>query len=192
MKPPKDGKLLYHLTCIDNLESIFKFGLLSRKSLEDKDFVDVANNEILEQRSKFALEHYIPFHFFYKTPFAGAVMKSNPKKEFVYLALDRDVAAKNKFKIITKHPLVKDAEICEYDEGLKKIDWSLMEGTRNYHDKNVHDTCLAECVGCYKSIKIESFKSIYTSNEKTKKMIEQLKNKYKVKIYVNVNKNFFC
>lgn len=191
MPPPKDGKLLWHLTCLDNIESIFVHGLLSRKELENKNFVDVANPDILEKRARFGLEHYIPFHFFQKTPFAGDVMKKNVDKEFIYLTFSRDLASKNNFKVITKHPLNNDAEMYDYAEGIEKIEWELMNGYRDYHDKNVHDTCLAECVACYKGIEIGAFKSIYTSSEEAKTVIEELKEKYKVSLYVNVNEHLF-
>lgn len=191
MQPPKDGKLLWHLTCLDNIESIFEYGLLSRKELENKKFVDVANPDILEKRARFGLEHYIPFHFFQKTPFAGDVMTKNADKEFIYLTLSRDLASKNNFKVITKHPLNKDAEIYDYSEGIGKIEWELMDGYRDYHDKNVHDTCLAECVACYKSITISKFQSIFTSSEESKIRIEELKKKYEVSLHINVNEYLF-
>lgn len=191
MTAPKDGKLLWHLTCLDNIESIFEHGLLSRKELEDKNFVDVANHDILDKRARFGLEHYIPFHFFQKTPFAGDVMNKNIDKEFIYLTLHRDKASQNNFKIITKHPLNKDAEMYDYAEGIEKIEWELMEGYKDYNDKQVHDTCLAECVACYKGIAIGAFQAIYTSCEATKEHIEKLKKKYKVSLYVNVNEALF-
>ena len=86
MTPPKDGKLLWHLTPLKNLESIFQNGLLSRKKLAEmkENFLDVADHDILDSRSKFGLEHYIPFHFMQKTPFAGGVMKKHKDEEFIY------------------------------------------------------------------------------------------------------------
>lgn len=54
-------KLLYHLTNIRNLPSILNVGILSRNQLSE--FVDVADQEILDSRKKFNLESYVPFHF---------------------------------------------------------------------------------------------------------------------------------
>ena len=73
----ENGKLLWHLTALENIESIFKNGLSCRKKLISKSFVDIADTNILESRAKFGLENYIPFHFMQKTPFAGKVMKDN-------------------------------------------------------------------------------------------------------------------
>ena len=46
---PSMGKLIYHITSIDNLPSILKFGLLSRKCIlqnHDIHFTDIADPEI--------------------------------------------------------------------------------------------------------------------------------------------------
>lgn len=46
---PSTGKLIYHITSIDNLPSILKFGLLSRKCLlqnRDIHFTDIADPKI--------------------------------------------------------------------------------------------------------------------------------------------------
>ena len=96
----ENGKLLWHLTALENIESIFKNGLSCRKKLISKSFVDIADTNILESRAKFGLENYIPFHFMQKTPFAGKVMKDNKDTEFIYITLHRDFAKKNNFKII--------------------------------------------------------------------------------------------
>ena len=61
----KDGKLLYHLTKLSNLDSIIQNGLMSRRDLECKGllFEDVADPEILVKRNCYGLDRYIPFHF---------------------------------------------------------------------------------------------------------------------------------
>ena len=68
---PSMGKLIYHITSIDNLPSILKFGLLSRKCIlqnHDIHFTDIADPEILSKRERYkeALSQYVLFHFFCK------------------------------------------------------------------------------------------------------------------------------
>lgn len=82
---PSTGKLIYHITSIDNLPSILKFGLLSRKCLlqnRDIHFTDIADPEILNKRERYkeALSQYVLFHFFAKNPFDGAVCKNMDQK----------------------------------------------------------------------------------------------------------------
>ena len=61
----RDKKLLYHLTKVDKMESIIKYGLLPRRYLlkQDMMFGDVADPEIISKRQKLGLDRYIPFHF---------------------------------------------------------------------------------------------------------------------------------
>lgn len=49
LKDAKEGKLLYHLTELKNLESIIDFGLVPRKILRENTvtFGDVADPEII-------------------------------------------------------------------------------------------------------------------------------------------------
>ena len=65
-KPVRDQKLLYHLTSINNIESIFEKGLLARSCLSD-DFDDVADPDIIAKRKKMGILDKIPFHFFSQT-----------------------------------------------------------------------------------------------------------------------------
>ena len=51
-KNPKEGKLLYHLTALENIESIFKNGLLPRNKIKSH-FTNVADDRILEERNHF-------------------------------------------------------------------------------------------------------------------------------------------
>ena len=64
----KDGKLLYHLTRLDNLASILTHGLQPRCELTNTNFKDIADGEILSSRQQHNLDRYVPFHFFAKTP----------------------------------------------------------------------------------------------------------------------------
>ena len=65
----QNQKLLYHLTALDNIESILRNGLMPRK--QAKEFIDVAEQDIINFRNENGISHYIPFHFFKGTPFAG-------------------------------------------------------------------------------------------------------------------------
>ena len=60
----RNGKLIYHLTALENLESILKHGLQPRCELNKDRFDDVADGEILVSRASHNLGRYVPFHFF--------------------------------------------------------------------------------------------------------------------------------
>lgn len=102
MRNIKDQKLLYHLTCLDNVPSILDQGLLPRSKVDR--FTDVADSEIIRSRQDLHLEHKVPFHFFAGNPFDGRVQKDHPGKQFVLFTVHRDVAAGNNWEVIPCHP----------------------------------------------------------------------------------------
>lgn len=167
---PKDGKLLYHLTALENLESIFRVGLLARKYLSD--FTDIADGEIIENREKYDLDSYVPFHFFHSTPFAGLVQKTHTDKEFVYLTLQRSLAKENNFKIFPCHPLTYKNIPLNYDEGIKRIDWELIN-LRDYLNHDCKEACLAECI-TDKKISVDHLHCIYVKSDATKEAVKNL------------------
>lgn len=132
-KKIQEGKLLYHLTSIDNLENILSNGLLSRKDAIDKNLIkdDVADSKIITKRKELGIDGCIPFHFYSLTPFAGAVLKDfkNKGKNFCYIAITREFAKEQEFKICTAHPLSEHpkAEIKSYGDGFQSIDWENAE-----------------------------------------------------------------
>lgn len=141
----KEQKLLYHLTALDNLESIIEMGLLPRSQLESK-YLDVADLEIIDSRRTLGLDDYVPFHFFARNPFDGRVQVDHPDTIFVLIAVRRVRAKRLGWKIIPCHPLAnEEKEILEYDEGIEAIDWNKMNA-RDYHDEESKSVCMAECL----------------------------------------------
>ena len=83
----RNGRLLYHLTSIDNIEGIIRHGLIPRAELDN--FDDVADREIIGHRQLHQLDSKVPFHFFAKNPFDGNVQANNAEKAFVLIAVHR-------------------------------------------------------------------------------------------------------
>ncbi|KYG83692.1 DarT ssDNA thymidine ADP-ribosyltransferase family protein [Roseivirga echinicomitans] len=158
---PKEGKLLYHLTALDNLPSIIENGLKPRAQL--KKFTDVADPEIIVHRSDFNLNSSVPFHFYAPTPFSGSVQKAWPKEQFVYLTIERKLALKNNFGVIPRHPLSFKSDPLPYNKGIDTIDWELM-GKRDYLDHDCKEVCMAECL-THEPILFEFIRFIYVKNE---------------------------
>ena len=190
-KPPKEGKLIYNLTSIDNLESIFNNWLLPRDVI--KYFIDVADKDIIELRKEKKLNNLVPFHFFAANPFDGAVQLGHPNKKFIFITLERTYAKKNGFKILPKHPLaLDDCLLMDYDAGIEKIDWEKMS-ERDYSDNECKETCLAECLSD-KKIDAKNFYAIFVKYEETKEFVIHLRDQIIGKnnsFYVNVLSNIF-
>ena len=76
----RNKKLLYHLTELDNMNSIIEYGLMSRADIKNKKlkYHDVADQAIIGKREELGLDKYVPFHFHPYSAFDVAVKKSRP------------------------------------------------------------------------------------------------------------------
>lgn len=187
-KNPKDGKLLYHLTALENLESIIDNGLKPRNQI-NFNIIDIADSEILESRKKFELGEHTPFHFFCPTPFAGSVQIANTEKEFVCIAITRDLAKDNNFTIIPTHPLNFMEKPLNWNDGMGKIDWDLMN-KRDYSDHDCRETCMAES-NFKGTVLAKHFNCIFVRNEEVKSHVVELLRSKDLTLNVNVNKHMF-
>ncbi|MBO7126245.1 DUF4433 domain-containing protein [bacterium] len=189
----QDGKLLYHVTAVKNLESILRKGLLSRKDVEDKglgnNLVDIADQDIIKKRKELGIFQFVPFHFFEPTAFTGIVFKSHPNESFCSITILRDFAKQQNFQICTAHPLSQNpvAEVMSYNEGFKAINWEKAE-ERNYNDLISKNACMAECLAT-SPVTPDDFFMIYVANDGTQDYVENLATdilgNYKFDICVN-------
>lgn len=171
----KEGKLLYHLTELKNLESIILKGLQSRKMLLENGvlFTDIADPNIISERKILKLDQYIPFHFHTYSAFDVAVKNKHINEAMVYICIHRDYAKNNNFKILPYHPLSNEKyKLYDYDAGMEEIDWdTLMEvGSQADGAKNIK---MAECLSDM-IIPASHFQSIAVATQKDKKYVERL------------------
>lgn len=191
----RDKKQLYHLTELENLDTIFKYGLLSRNQMLKRKirFTDVADSEIIKFRSENGLNDYVPFHFFAKNPFDGAVQLAHKNKVFVYIIIHRDFAKNNNFKIITRHPIsVQPFKLYDYQEGIKNIDWDTFD-LRDYNNHECKEICMAECISS-KTISIHNFQSIAVKDNQTKLKVLELMENNKIdedNFFIDIRENCF-
>lgn len=193
----RDGKLLYHLTQLENLESIFEHGLISRNKMvnEGLSFKDIADHDIIKFRKENGLNNYVPFHFFVKNPFDGRVQKDYMNENFAYICITRKWARNNDSKIIPTHPIyMGNFELMNYDEGIELIEWDIMDnrGDRDYHNDHIRNVCMAEVV-IEGVVSIESIHSINVKSEVDKEYVIQLLDRYNINtdIYINVRESWF-
>lgn len=184
----EEQALLYHLTDIENLESIFEHGLLSREELNQSDkigYTDVADQEIIKKRKELGLESHVPFHFFTKNPFDYAAVKGNADKEFVLIALRRTVAKSRDWKIVTRHPLASSGvEVLGYDEGMQAINWDCMN-QRDFDDDECKSICMAECLSPV-PVNANDFLNISVKNVDLQKKVGDLAKSAGLGVHVNL------
>lgn len=191
----KSGKLLYHLTELKNLESIIRFGLIPRKVLLENTvtFEDIANPEIIVKRERLGLDEYIPFHFHPYTAFDLAVKKQHANDEMMYICIRRELARRNNFKVLPKHPLsLEDCQLYDYEEGFKRIDWDTMAKV-GLTDPDSKQTKMAECLSA-KVIPVDCFQCFYVPSEQSKEFAENTLRAYGIKFpspFVNVMPQWF-
>ena len=184
----KVQSLLYHLTDIDNLESILTQGLKPRRSL--KEFSDVADAEILESRRILDLDNMVPFHFFARNPFDGRVQEDNPNKDFVLIAVHRALARSSNWKVIPCHPLANSAiQLLDYQDGMNAINWDAMNA-RNYHDDLSKSVGMAECLAP-NTVDPKCFHTIFVRTEALKLKVIKLVSMTQCTAYINVNPLMF-
>lgn len=186
----KDQKFIYHLTDIENLPSILSNGLQPRSSLTN--FSNVADATIIASRKKDKLENYVPFHFFAKSPFDGAVQLSHKQKTFVLIAVHRNFAETNGWFIIPKHPLsLAKIELLDYANGIATIDWEAMD-KRDYNNSHSHShsVCMAECLSPT-TVSANAFFSIFVKDQSSFERVSEMVKSNKLNCYVNINAQMF-
>lgn len=180
----KDQKLLYHLTSIDNVKSIFSDGLKPRAELQS--FMDVADGEIIGSRRHLSLETYVPFHWFARNPFDGRVQADRPDDLFVLICVKRSLAVTRNWKIIPRHPLaLGNIQLMDYAEGFAAIDWEIMN-RRDYHDPDCKSICMAECLSP-NTVSPNEFSNVFVYCEKSKAYVKN----FDQQINITVNHKMF-
>ena len=172
LKDVKNGKLLYHLTKLDNLDSICKNGFLSRKNLEEMNsiFSDVANSEIIKKRNELGILDFIPFHFHPYSAFDIAVKNCYKDDIFIYICLPREYAKSMNFKILPIHPLSNESsKVYEYSVGFDLIDWESMS-TLNNDNEHIKCVKMAECLA-NSPLYLNNYVQIYVPSEEVKNTV---------------------
>ena len=191
---PKEGKLLYHLTTMDNIKNIIEKGLLPRSELTKRSetFKDTANSEILSRRKEQSLDEYVPFHFFVKNPYDGRQFRDHPDIKFVYISITREFLKTNNGVIIPKHPLSEanhTLETMPYSHGFDAIDWDLV-AKRDYLDQECKRACMCEAL--HKGVvPSENFNSIVVKTKEDYNLIDQLIKQFSLKCHLNQNEKWF-
>lgn len=194
MPSPRDGKLLYHLTHIDNMESILQSGLKPRNMLRSN-FKDTADQGIIAGRHEYDvdLSDYVPFHFYAKNPYDGAVCNKHGSENMAIITIWRpNFFEASGYYIIPNHPLSGSPEFLPYFEGFEKVQWELMEnnGNRCYSDRVIKNACMAECDVDH-IISVNKFAYVYVKTERARQRIASLPGAWQIQSKLQVNPNLF-
>lgn len=181
-------QLIYHLTDLENLESILDNGLLPRNQLHE--FQDIADPEIIAHRRRHHLDSHVPFHWFARNPFDGRVQTDHPDKEFVLITVNRLFAAQQNWKVVPRHPLAtEEPELHDYADGFNAIDWEVMN-RREYHDPECKSICMAECLSPA-IVQPNDFAIVFVRSDEIKANVWNMARRKGLNINVIANRNMF-
>ncbi|KAK8839171.1 hypothetical protein M9Y10_032098 [Tritrichomonas musculus] len=187
---PSQGKLLYHMTLLNNIPSILEKGILSRNKLQSSKifFYDIADEEIVEKLTRkfdgYDLSDYIHFHFFSSTPFDKSLVCRYGSENLAIIAVFRPtfIDKMKRYKIITAHPLSnRNPEILDYEDGMNSIPWPLLDdyamGGNAFDFSNSYNrtATMAECI-VYERIEPREIAWIFiNSNAKYDQLLTEIK-----------------
>lgn len=136
--------LLYHITHIDNLASIFNSGGLVAQAIvqqNEQSYVDVANYDIQGRRSKTKiplgpkgnLHDYVPFYFAARSPMLYSVCHQGgvEQEKMVYFMSNTETIEQLglPFVFTDAHAIMWLTSFYESLDDLDKIDWDIMNAT---------------------------------------------------------------
>lgn len=192
--------MMHHITHIDNLENILKFGLCSRNFLikNGYSFKDTANLEIISKRGE--LNNSIPFHIncmqkSHQIPYNYILCEEKGYDNMIFLCVNPK-KVKYKLKYILYHPTSIYAK--EYDDletfkrrYIEELNRLKKEFDFSYHNNEVKEFRMSEILISENSVKLDENWKIKIYSEKNRQKIEDLLKKCNKKINVEVDIKFY-
>lgn len=196
-----EEKLLYHITDINNLESILQHGgLLAVNVVNQKgvEYENIAHNNIQDRRSiKIVplpphgnLHDYVPFYFASKSPMLYAIYKGQVEgydkgqDQIIYLITRTDIIhnAVLDYVFTDGHAVMGFTDYFKNLEDLDKIDWEVMD-TRFWFDTEEDPDRKrrrqAEFL-VHNVVPINALLGFAVKNEDMKQKVEEVINKYNI------------
>lgn len=141
------NKLLYHITHMNNIDSILKNdGLLAYALMHQQQltYQDVANVDVQDKRQQKNvpispggnLHDYVPFYFAPRSPMLYAILNGGTEqKEIVYFMTNTQTIQENPFDFIftDSHAIMRLTNYYSNLNDLDKIDWDVMN-SKYWHD----------------------------------------------------------
>lgn len=189
-KSNRDKRFVYHLTHVTNFAQIAHGGLLSRRALAKSGakFKDIADAQILDGRAAYDLDAMVPFHFIPQSPFDCAVVQAESDKRFILIAVARDRARAEGWRIAPKHPLADDGvpTLLEWDDGIAAIDWEQMDRYPRPYENDHHCkmVCMAEALAP-STVSPIVFDAVFAPNAETLRFVESMKSRLNPRIMLS-------
>lgn len=183
-------RYFFHMTDIDNLESILKYGLLctNKKNSLGIEHVNIANSAIQERRSEMrvpcspqgVVHDYVPFYFTSRSPMLLGQLnaKNCDQPLIIYLCLKIE-------KLLCPNVIFTDASANTiqqpnfYDDvgAMPNLSWDLIDAYRwKYEEMEIHKK-MAEVL-IYQSVPVEEIDAIIVYNADAKAYVKEILRKH--------------
>jgi len=162
---------LDHMTHIDNLDAIFKYGLLSHNNPHKK--VDISNQTVnLRRKVKepiFGKEvhDYVPFYF---NP-RNAMMYKNRHENIVILAFSTDLLLLRNTLFTDRNASTNAVRFFHHTQNLEDINWSYLKSASWYEKPEIVKQIMMAEVLVPNKVSINYLKGIYCKDRNTKQML---------------------
>ncbi len=183
-----------HMTHINNLDSIFKYGLLSHNNPYKE--IDISNQEVNSRRNKIEpiynrnIHDYVPLYF---NPRNAMLYRNQTmfKDSVVLLAFDKDL-------LLLKNSIFTNGNAASYNtsyfnniNNLSQMAWDKIwsRSWNGHEDEEFIEWSMMAEVLIYEKLEIAKLVAIYCSSNKSKQYID---NNYQLgNIEVSVNRHVF-
>ena len=164
---------LDHMTHIDNLDSIFKYGLLAHNNSYKQ--VDISNKDVnLRRKVKEniygrSIHDYVPFYF---NP-RNAMMYKNRNEQVVILAFNKSLLYQKNALFTDRNAATRNVKFYNNLQDLDKINWNIVTSQSwNGKPEYVKQIMMAEVL-VYNKVPINYLMGIYCKDESMKQYLMQ-------------------
>ncbi|MDQ7060886.1 MAG: DUF4433 domain-containing protein [Sulfurimonas sp.] len=180
---------LDHMTHINNLDSIFKYGLQAHNNPYKKR--DISNTDVNSRRERREniygrkVHDYVPFYF---NP-RNAMMYKNKDEDVVILAFNKKILLKNNVLFTNKNASTDSVHFYNDINDLEKINWDLVQ-SQSWNGKEnayqIKQTMMAEVL-VYNKVDISNLLGIYCKDSSMKRQLIQRYNLKDSQVIVKPN-----
>lgn len=199
--------LLYHLTHINNLQSILQQGNLWSHALVRKNAIsykDVANQDVQTRRERTkipigvvgSLHEYVPFYFAPRSPMLYALcMQQIPQNDIVYFMTNKEMIQQycSSFVFTDAHAIRRLTNFYTQLSDLNKIDWELMKASQwadTDDDPNRKARRQAEFL-VYNEVPLSACLGFAVYSNPAKRKVEEMLQDADITLPVAVRKSFY-
>lgn len=187
-----DIKYIYHMTHIDNLENILKYGLLSHHNNAVNHNID--NPEVNDRRNFYEpiynknVHDYVPFYFNPRN--AMLYVNRDKQDEIIILAFDRNLIYKKGSLFTDGNASVQGTRFYKDIKDLNKLNWQCLK-SKYWNDFEDGKRLMMAEVLVPDNVNIKYLKKIYCKNIFTQSRVDDLVQYYpNIKVEIN-NKMYF-